>query len=204
MEKSAVEIGGCKMKAKEVLVLLTDQWADWEAAYAIPLINSVPQYTIKTIATNKVSKVSSGGLRVEIDYTLDSYHDFDNLAMLILPGGFTWKEERHDKIAAFVKKVIDVGRPVAAICGATIFLGKHELLDKVKHTGDDLEFFQKEQGYNGQDFYESAQIVVDSGMITANETAALEFARAILGMLEIGGDEDIDEWYKYFKHGMVK
>ena len=45
------------MKAKEVLVLLTDQWADWEAAYAISLINSVPQYEIKTIATNKLSNM---------------------------------------------------------------------------------------------------------------------------------------------------
>ena len=192
------------MQTKEVLVLLTDQWADWEAAYAIPLINSVPQYEVKTIAVNQVAKASSGGIRAEIDYTVDSYDDFNNLAMLILPGGFTWQDERHDKIATFVRKVIDAGIPVAAICGATIFLGKHGLLDKAKHTGDDLESFQNEQGYNGQDFYESAQIVVDNGIITANETAAIEFARAILGMLEIGSDEDLDEWYKYFKDGMVK
>ena len=192
------------MQVKEVLLLLTNQWADWEAAYAIYGVNTVSQYTVKTIATDKEAKVSMGGLRASVDYTIDSYTNFDDLAMLILPGGFEWQQGRHDEIAAFVKKIIDLGIPVAAICGATIFLGKHGFLDKVKHTGDDLELFQKEQGYNGQDFYLSAQIAVDNGIITANETAAVEFAQAIFGMLKIYTDEEIEGWYNYFKYGIVR
>ena len=192
------------MQKKEVLLLLTDQWADWEAAYAIPIINSVPQYTVKTIAVDKVPKASIGGIRAEIDYAIDNYRDFDNLAMLILPGGYSWSEERHDEIAAFVTKVIGSKIPVAAICGATIFLGKHGFLDRIRHTGDDLELFQKEQGYNGKDFYVSAQTSVDNGIITANETAAVEFGRIILEMLEIFADDDGNHWYDYFKGGMVQ
>ena len=193
-----------EVKAKEVLLLLTDHWADWEAAYVIPGVNSVPQYTVKTIATDKEAKMSMGGIKVETDYIIDNYHDFDNLAMLILSGGSGWQERQHDEIAVFVKKVIDSQIPVAAICGATIFLGKHGFLDKVKHTGDDLEFFQKEQGYNGQDFYVPAQVAVDNDIITANETAAVEFAHTIFGVLKLYSDEEIDGWYDYFKHGMVK
>jgi len=190
------------MQAKEVLVLLTDKWADWEAAYAIANINPNDEYTVKTIAADKDAKVSLGGIRAEIDYSIDSYYNFDNLAMLILPGGSGWQGELHDGIAEFVKKVIAAKVPVAAICGATIFLAKHGFLDKVKHTGKDLERFQKENGYHGQDFYVSAQVAVDHGLITANETGAVEFARAILGLLKVY--DDVDDWYDYFKNGMVR
>lgn len=190
------------MQTKEVLLLLTNRWADWEAAYAISLINSVPEYTVKTIAADKCIKTSNGGLRTEIDYSLTEYTNFDNLAMLIIPGGFGWKEERQDEIAAFVKKVIDSQVPVAAICGATLFLGRYGFLDKTTHTGRELESFQKDSGYNGQDFFVSAQVAVDKGFITANETAAVEFAHAIFKLLEI--DDDIDDWYDYFKNGMVQ
>lgn len=190
------------MQTKEILVLLTDRWADWEAAYAIAPINSDEEYTVKTIAADKAAKVSMGGIRAEVDYTIGDYRNYDNLAMLILPGGSGWREGRHEEIAEFVKKVIASGAPVAAICAAAIFLGKHGLLDKVKHTGNGLARFQKEPGYNGQDFYVSAQVAVDNGIITANETAAVEFAHAILGRLKIY--DDVDDWYDHFKNGMAR
>jgi len=191
------------MQAKEVLLLLTDQFADWEASYAISGINLVPQYTVKTIAVDGRPKVSMGGLRTEVDYTIEDYHNFENLAMFILPGGFVWQKGRHDNIAAFVRKAREANIPIAAICGATIFLGKHGLLDEIKHTGDELELFQKADGYGGESCYVAAQVVVDGGIITANETAAIEFAHAIFRTLKIHADEDIDAWCDYFRNGMV-
>ena len=192
------------MQPKEVLLVLTDQWADWEASYAIWLINSVPEYTVKTIAVDKQPKVSAGGLRAEIDYAIDEYQHFNNLAMVILTGSFSWKKDRYDEIARFVKKIHDLYIPIAAICGGTVFLGKHGFLDNVKHTGNSLERFQKEPGYNGKDSFILAQAVVDQGFITANETAALEFAREIFRVLNVYTDEDMDEWYDEFKNGMVR
>lgn len=192
------------MQPKEVLLVLTDQWADWEASYAISLTNSTPEYTVKTIAINKQPKVSAGGLRTEIDYAVEDYEQFDNLAMVILTGSFTWMEHSYSEIAEFVKKARNSHIPIAAMCGGTVFLGNHGFLDKVKHTGDDLECFQEEPGYNGQDFYTVAQVVADQGIITANETAALEFAREIFRILKIHNDEDMDEWYDEFKHVAVR
>ncbi|MCL2376564.1 MAG: DJ-1/PfpI family protein [Defluviitaleaceae bacterium] len=191
------------MQTREVLLLLTDRFADWEAAYAAAGINLVPQYTVKTIAVTNEPKVSMGGLRTEIDFIIGDYHNLENLAMLILPGGFAWHEGRHDEIADFVRKVREAHIPVAAICGATIFLGKHGFLDKITHTGDDPELFRKEDGYGGENRYISAQIAVDDGFITANETAAVDFAHAIFGLLKIRSDEDIDAWRNYFKNGMA-
>ena len=191
------------MRTKEVLLLLTDHWADWEAAYAISGINAADGYTIKTIAVTCESKVSMGGLRAEIDYTIGRYNNLENLAMLILPGGSSWQNS-HDEIADFIKKARRADIPVAAICGAAIFLGKHGFLDGIKHTGDEAELFQKQDGYNGQNNYVPAQVVVDDGIITANETAAVDFAHAIFGLLKIHTDEEIDEWRDYFKYGMVQ
>ena len=192
------------MKAKEVLLMLTDQWADWEAAYSTASLNAFFGYDVKTIAVDKEPKMSMGGLQANIDYMISEYNDFSNLSMLILPGGTSWQEEEYSDIATFVKKAIYSKIPIAAICGATIFLGRHGLLDNVKHTGDELELFQEYDGYKGQDNYLQAQVAVDGGIITANETAAVEFAHAIFGVLEVDSIEKLDGWQDYFKNGAVR
>lgn len=89
--------------------------------------------------------------------------------------------------------------PVAAICGATIFLGRQGFLNDVAHTGYDLEFFQEHEGYKGSAQYLGEKIVVDGGFITAYETAAVQFAREIFKLLRIDNDEEIDIWYENFK-----
>lgn len=187
---------------KEVLLVLTDRWADWEAAYAIAEVNSTPAYVVKTAAVDLSSKTSIGGVRAEIDYRLDAYGSFEDCAMLILPGGFAWQEERHDEIAAFVRRAREAGVPVAAICGATIFLGKHGFLDRVKHSGDDLESFERQQGYGGSACYVAAQAVVDGGFVTANETAAVDFAHEIFKILEIDEPSEIEAWHGKYTNGM--
>ena len=186
------------MRPRDVLVVLTERWADWEAGLAIAEVNSVSRYAVKTIAEDTKPKVSIGGIRAEIDCTINQYDDFDNLAMVILPGSFSWQESRHEEIADFITRARSFDVPVAAICGGTIFLGKHGFLDNVRHTGDDQELFQREQGYNGQRNYISAQIAADGGWITANETASVDFAREIFRVLEIDTEEEIARWYDRF------
>lgn len=196
------------MQAKEVLLLLTDRWADWEASYAIAEINSTEKYSVKTLSVDMSPKISIGGLRAEIDYTIDDYRNFNDLAMLILPGGFSWGEHKYQVIADFVKNVHELGIPVAAICGATIFLARHGFLDCIKHTGDEPDYFMEklhhEENYKGQKNFISSQLVTDGGFITANETAALEFAREIFRVLKIDTQDEIDSWYDKFKHGMIR
>jgi putative intracellular protease/amidase len=189
---------------KEVLLVLTNRWADWEASFAVSVINSVPMYKVKTIAIDNLPKVSIGGIRAEIDYSIKEYQQLDNLAMIILPGGYSWKEDQHEEIANFVQKVSASHIPVAAICGATIFLGKWGFLNSVNHTGDDLDLFQKEKGYNGQDYYVSAQVVVDKGFITANETASVEFAYEIFKILKVDEAQEIEIWYDNFSNGTAR
>ena len=196
------------MQTKEVLLVLTDYWADWEASHAIVGINGSEDYDVKTIAIDLEPKMSAGGLRTEIDYTVEEYQNFENLAMVILTGGFTWDEACNDKIADFVKKAVEFNVPIAAICGATIFLGKHGFLNDVKHTGDTWDYFyenlQDEKGYTGKENFVFAQVVNDNGFITANETASVEFAAEILRTLAVFPNGEIAEWYDSFKNGMVR
>lgn len=188
----------------EVLLLLTDRWCDWEAGYAIAVANSFSDYVVKTISTDRTPKVSMGGVKAEVDYSIENYQNFDNLAMIILPGGLSWEENDYDDIAIFIRSAAKLNVPVAAICGATLFLCRHGFLDHVKHTGDSLELFRSQKGYKGQLLYVPAQVVVDGGFITANETAAVEFAYNIFKILKVDSDEEIEQWYDNFKNGAIR
>lgn len=193
-----------EIKRNEILILLTDRWNDWEASYTIAVANSFSDYTVKTIAIDKASKVSMGNLSVSIDYCIADYDDFSHTAMIILPGGLSWEENNYDEIAEFIKIVVQTGIPVAAICGATTFLCKHGFLDHVKHTGDSLDLFQSQNGYNGQMLYIPAQVVVDGGFITANETAAVAFAYEIFKIIKLDSDDEMAEWFDNFQNGAIR
>lgn len=82
------------MQKKEVLLLLKDRWADWEASYAIAELNDMEGFAVRTIAEDARPKVSIGGLRAETDDTLAAYDDLSRLATLILPGKHGYSENR--------------------------------------------------------------------------------------------------------------
>ena len=193
-----------ELMKNEILILLTHQWCDWEASYAIAVANSFSDYVVKTIAIDELPKTSMGGIRADIDYTTRQYHNYDNLSMVILPGGLSWEENDYNEIAEFVKLLTKKNIPIAAICGATYFLCKHGFLNHVKHTGDSLELFQGAKGYRGEDYYVDAQVVVDGGFITANETAAVEFAYEIFKILKVDSVEEMNQWFDNFKNGAVR
>ncbi len=50
--------------------------------------------------------------------------DRDNTGMLILPGGVAWEHGKNDGITPLVAHCLLHGIPVAAICGATVFLAE--------------------------------------------------------------------------------
>ncbi len=192
------------MNRNEVLLLLTDRWCDWEAGYAVAVINSFSDYRVKTIGINTTGLVSMGGIKASVDYYINSYDHFDQVAMLIIPGGLSWDENDYDEIALFVKKIRNLSIPIAAICGATYFLCKHGFLNDIKHTGDSLELFQSVKEYRGENLYIPAQVVSDRGVITANETAAVEFAYEIFKILKVDSDEEMKKWFDNFQNGAVR
>lgn len=191
-----------KIDKNEILLLLTDQWCDWEASYAIAVTNSFSDYIVKTIAIDNSPKTSMGGIKSYIDYCINDYNNFDNLAIVIIPEGLSWGND-YEEIVEFLKKLTEKNITIAAICGATTFLCKNGFLNHIKHTGDSLELFQSQKNYTGQSFYIPAQVVVDNGFITANETASVEFAYEIFKILNIDNEVELNQWFDNFKNGAV-
>ena len=59
-------------------------------------------------------------------------------------------------------------------------------------------------GYTGAERYVKAQVVVDGGFITANETAAVEFAYEIFKLLNLDSPEEMAQWFDNFQNGAVR
>lgn len=161
-------------------------------------------YVVKTIAIDLEPKISMGNLCAAVDYSIADGVDFSKIAIVVLPGGLSWEENDYDEIAEFIKDAAQANVLVAAICSATTFLCKHGFLDHVKHTGDSLELFQSQNGYHGQSLYVPAQVVVDRGFITANETAAVQFAYEIFKILKVDSEDEMAQWYDNFKNGAIR
>ncbi|MFJ6413853.1 type 1 glutamine amidotransferase family protein [Terribacillus saccharophilus] len=189
---------------KTVLIFLTEQYADWEVSYvAAELQAPHSEYQVKTVTLDGKPVSSIGGFKVLPDYSLAETKTID-FHMLILPGGNTWRQPETVPVKELVAHCVANNIPVAAICDATVFLGRYGFLEGQKHTSNTLEYLKEGAPiYTGEEDYIDAQSVRDGNLITANGTAPLEFAQAILKLLAVREDEKIDRWYRFFKEGSI-
>lgn len=188
---------------QEVLILITDNYADWEIGFAAPLLNNPSRsHSIKTVAIGGKPVRSQGGLRVVPDYSIDCLPE--QFAMVILTGGTYWAEQKF-KIPQ-VKKMIDdcveKNIPIAAICDGATFLAENGYLDSIAHTGNSLAHLKSNApNYKGDAYFQEKQCVVHDQIITANGTSTLEFSREILKLLNVQLPMGIMGWYSYYKNG---
>ncbi len=195
---------------KNVLLFVFDGFADWEASYALVGINKSDVYQVKTIAVDLAPTESMGGITVlpDLDFLPESdLRDLDpsNTALLILPGGAAWVEGGNQEVADLVRHCVDQGIPVAAICGATIFLARLGLLNDVNHTSNDLGYLTAlAPGYCGSRLYRNQPSIHDQGIITASGTGAVEFAGNIFEALDISTHEAVIGWFQYFEKAEMR
>lgn len=197
---------------KEVILLLLDQFADFELAYLAPALNIgvdiTPQktpYLAKTLSLDGKMVQSIGGLNVTPDYSLATLPE--DYAALILIGGSTWFEPTAQQLLPLIEKTIKSNKLLAAICNATIFLAIHGLLNEVKHTSNQLDLIiqqDHQQHYRGQANYLLHPVVYDQQIITANGFASLEFTQQILLSLELDTPQKIAQYYHFFKFGLYQ
>lgn len=105
-----------------------------------------------------------------------------------------------------VRRAIDKGLIVGAICNAASFLARHGFLNAVRHTGNGLEQLQLWGGdnYTNSAGYVDGQAVADRRIVTANGTGSLEFAKEMLLLLENDTPEQIENFYRFNKLGYVE
>lgn len=187
---------------KNILFLILQQYADWEAAYISSAISMLEQgkYEIKTVSLSKDYVQSIGGFKVLPDYDIASVPD--DYEALILIGGMTWRSENTQQIKELVEDCFQKGKILGGICDASAFLGTVGFLNDVLHTSNDLNDLKQWAGsvYTGEAKYIAKQAVSDKNIITANGTAPMEFAKEILLALNVDKDK-VSDWYNFHKLG---
>lgn len=121
-------------------------------------------------------------------------------------GGMSWRTEEAKQIAPIVKLAYESGKPIGAICDATVFLGINGLLNERKHTSNTLDDLQEaaKENYTNSENYVHEQAVRDSNLVTANGTAYLEFAREMLLALDAYPADYVENNYQFFKQGYIE
>ena len=193
-----------------VLFVLLDKYAEWEAAPLAAALNSgvTPlgdtRYTTATVAPTADAVSSIGGFSTLPDYDFDSMPQ--DYAALVLVGGMSWDKPEAGRVAELVSAALAEGKTVGAICNGASFLAAHGFLNDVAHTGtglDQLRLWGGERYTNPEGFIER-QAVADGSIVTANGSAGTECAREMLLALEADTRENIDAWYDFNKHGFYR
>lgn len=199
-----------KTRKRTCYVFVFDGFADWEIAYATVGIRKSEQYELKTIAFSKEPVTSMGGLTVtpDIDFVPEvdlADIDPDNTALLILPGGYAWEKRLNEALVPLVAHCMLNGIPVAAICGATLFLADLGILNRTPHTSNSLAYLEVvSSGYRGMRYYQVDPAVRTESIITANGGASLEFASEIFETLSIAENEEVEQWFQYLRPALVE
>ncbi|MFD1412434.1 type 1 glutamine amidotransferase family protein [Oceanobacillus jeddahense] len=186
---------------KEILIFLSDNYADWEGSYICSELNHPDTgFVVKTLSLTNNPVKSMGGFTVIPDYTINDlptdYH------MLILVGGTSWSQRKNEAIKPIVDRCAEKKIPVAAICDACTFLADKGFLDNIKHTGNSANHLKEfAPHYKGTAHFVEKQAVSAEGFITANGTAAVEFSRGILTYFGLMKPKELENWFQMFKIG---
>ena len=192
----------------EILYILLPDYAAHEAVYLSQAIGSgefalkeKPKYINKIVAPTLEPIRSISGFRTLPDYSFETMPD-DYFAIVLI-GGFGWETPIADQVVPIVRQAIEKGKIVGAICNGASFMAKHGFLNTVKHTGNGLEQLKVWGGdnYTNYDGYVHSQAVCDNNIVTANGSAALEFAKEMLLLIENDTPERIEMYYQFNRQG---
>ncbi|MBN2598435.1 type 1 glutamine amidotransferase family protein [Labilibaculum sp.] len=187
---------------KKIFVFLFDGFSDWEISYLTPEINKSEQFDLVYFSKNGNTVTSMGGLQIKPASSLSELN-FEDLDLLILPGGIAWEKGENEEITKFAKNAFEKGKTIAAICAATAYLGQLGLLNDLKHTSNDLNYLKGTAPmYRGEGNYQNSLAVTDRNIITANGIAPIEFAREIFKTIGLYNDDTIEKWFQLFKNGI--
>lgn len=192
----------------EILYLVLPDFASHEMVYLMEAVSCDerevrphPRYVNRIAAPTLDPVAACGGFRVLPDYSFDTVPE--SCAALVLVGGFGWLTPLAEKAVPLVEKAVAAGRTVGGICNGASFLARCGALNAVRHTGNGLDQLRLWGGenYTNSEGYVHAQAVSDGGIVTANGSAALEFARELLLLLKNDTPDQIERYYQFNKQG---
>ncbi|MEK6450905.1 MULTISPECIES: DJ-1/PfpI family protein [Myroides] len=190
------------MERKNIYIYLFDGYSDWEVSYIMPEIRKNAHYRLITVSDKGRAVMSSGGLRVLPDVSVEEIN-LANATMFILPGGKLWETQLPTdiRIDAVINYALAQGMMIAGICGATAYLGKKGVLDNRFHTSNDVSYLKAlAPAYTGDKLYLNSLAASDDLIITASGIGAVEFTREIMLQL-LFEKQYIEQWFELFKNG---
>ena len=194
--------------SNEILYVLLPDFAAHEMVYLMEAISSDeaqlkpnPKYVNKVVAPTMDPMTAIGGFKVLPDYSFENMPE--EYAALVLIGGYGWLTPIAEAVAPILRKALDDGKIVGAICNAASFMARQGFLNEIRHTGNGLEQLKLWGGdsYTNQDGYVHQQAVSDRGIVTANGSGALEFTKELLLLLENETPERVEMYYQFNKQG---
>lgn len=191
------------MENRTAYVFVFDGFADWEPASALAELRRTFGFSVRTVALTRSPVVSMGGLKVLPDLLVGEVRS-DAADIVIFPGGDSWIRGEITELTGFIKAISKAGRPVAAICAATLSLAHAGLLDDHRHTSNGFDFIPKYvPGYKGQKLYQKVRAVRDGNVITANGLAPFAFASEIFRALAPERANDIATYDALYSRGLL-
>lgn len=192
---------------KTVHLAIYGSLADWEVGYAIANINTAVWHDggwqVTTVAETAEAVVTMGGVRLHPAMTVADLCPEDS-KMLILPGAVSWDHGYNKAFSVLARSFLELGVPVAAICGATYGLAAQGVLDNRAHTSSAVEYLETTASYHGRQRYLDEPSVLDGDLITAGPTHPVEFARHIFARLGLMSPEVCEAWYGLFSTGEAR
>jgi len=160
--------------SNEILYILLPDFASHEMVYLMEAISSDeqqlktnPKYVNRIVAPTADPVCAIGGFKIIPDYTFDNMPD--NFAALVLIGGYGWLTPIAEEVKPIVRKAIEKGKIVGAICNGASFMAKCGFLNDVRHTGNGLERLKLWGGenYTNQGGYIHSQAVSDRNIVSS-------------------------------------
>lgn len=120
--------------------------------------------------------------------------------VLILPGSDNWGSVDDEALRELVEDFENQPARIAAICGATLFLSQLNVLNRVKHTSNDVALLKMmNTRYEGEELYVPEDVVVTDKVITASGLAPLAFSYEVLKALDVMKEETLESWYRLYR-----
>ena len=168
------------LNGRKILILIEADYEDLEVHY--PRLRLIEEgATVVCAGTGAATYTGKRGYPIKVDGSISDYKaaDFD---AVVIPGG--WAPDRlrtHDNVVAFVRKMHELGKVVAAIChGGSLLVSADTVRGKTLTSyvaiRDDLRAA-------GAEWVDRA-VAIDGKLITSRTPSDLpEFCKAIIGTL---------------------
>ncbi len=187
---------------KTAYLYVFDTMSDWETGYLAAELNSgryfrkdAARWTVRTVSPGGTPVLTMGGVRIRPDLAAGEIRVRDS-GLLVLPGGDTWLDPVHDPVLRRAGEFLKEGIPVAAICGATLGLGRAGYLNDRRHTSNDPDYLKAVcPNYFGEAHYVRVPAVAEGSLITASGLAPLEFAYETLKVLGVFSAATLEAWF---------